>query len=130
MAVQAKLQFIRIAPRKMRLVGDAIRGKTTAQAEAILKFRANRAALPLLKLVKSAVANAKHNFNMDEKNLFISKLLIDQGPTLKRSMPRSRGTAYEIQKKMSHVVLEVSEIKSSKKPAAAKKSEAKKTNKK
>jgi large subunit ribosomal protein L22 len=67
--VKAKLRYLRIAPRKVRLVADLIRGKSVEEAERILNFTRKKAAFPLLKLLKSAIANAKHNFNLDEKNL-------------------------------------------------------------
>ncbi len=104
----AKLNYLRLAPRKMRLIADLVRGKTVSEAENILKFTVTKSAAVLLKLLNSAVANAKHNAKADEKKLFISKLTVDQGPMLKRSMPRSRGSAFPIQKKLSHVYLELS----------------------
>ncbi len=105
MEVKAKLRYLRIAPRKVRLVADLIRGKSVEKAEAILSFTTKKAAPVLLKLLKSAIANAKHNFNLEEKNLYISKILVDEGPKLKRIMPRGRGHSSEIQKKTSHITL-------------------------
>jgi large subunit ribosomal protein L22 len=117
MQVVAKLRYLNIAPRKVRLAADLIRGKSVAQAENILKFTVKRASQPLLKLVKSAVANAKNNFQMDESNLYISKITVDEGPKSKRYMPRARGQAYEIQKKTSHVTVWLDEMKKSRKKA-------------
>lgn len=105
MAVTAKLRYLRIAPRKVRLVTDLIRGKKISEALTILQFATKRAALPLQKLLKQAIANAKHNFGFEENNLYISKITVDEGPKLKRWMPRARGRASEIQKKTSHISL-------------------------
>lgn len=110
MEVKANLRYLRIAPRKVRLVADLIRKKSVQEAEAILKFTTKRAALPLLKLLKQAISNAK-NLNLDVKNLYISKILVNEGPKLKRILPRARGHADEIQKKTSHITLILEEIK-------------------
>lgn len=105
MPVIAKLRYLRIAPRKVRLVADLIRKKSVEEAQNILNFTQKRTALPLLKLLKSAIANARHNFGLEEPNLYISKITVDEGPKLKRWMPRARGQTSEIQKKTSHVTL-------------------------
>lgn len=110
MKVTAKLNQLRIAPRKVRLVADLIRGKSTKEAETILYFQTKRAAHQITKLLKSAVANAKNNFKLNENHLYISKLTVDGGPHLKRWRPRSRGRAYPILKKTSHVTLVLDEI--------------------
>lgn len=110
MPVTAKLRHLHIAPRKVRLVVDLIRGKKTEQAQTILNFTTKKASLPLLKLLKQAIANAKNNFQMEPTNLFISKIFVDEGPKQKRWMPRARGQAYEIQKKTSHITLVLEEI--------------------
>lgn len=124
MPVVAKLRYLNIAPRKVRLMADLIRGKSAVEAETILKFAVKRANEPLLKLLKSAVANAKNNFQLQESNLYISKILVDEGPKYKRFMPRARGQAYEIQKKTSHITIVLDEIaESSKKVKKARKSE-------
>lgn len=115
MAVTAKLRYLRIAPRKVRLVADLIRGKRVEEAQNILSFTRKRSALPLLKLLKQAIANAKNNFHLDEKNLYISKITVDEGPKLKRVFPRARGQAAEIQKKTSHITIVLSEIEKVKK---------------
>ncbi|OGZ24611.1 MAG: 50S ribosomal protein L22 [Candidatus Nealsonbacteria bacterium RIFCSPLOWO2_01_FULL_43_32] len=101
----ASLPYLRIAPRKVRLVADLIRGKSVIQARDILNFTTKKAARPLLKLLNSAIANAKDNLKLDEAQLFITKIEVDEGPKLKRSRPRARGQAYEIQKKTSHLNL-------------------------
>jgi len=109
MPVIAKLRYLRIAPRKVRLVADLIRGKTVGEAQTILSFTQKRAAAVLLKLLKSAIASARHNFQLEEENLYISKILVDQGPKYKRWMPRARGVASEIQKKTSHLTIVLEE---------------------
>lgn len=111
MEVKAKLNNLRIAPRKTRLVADLVRNKTVMEAESILNFTVKKASLPILKLLNSAVSNAKNNFQLDKENLFVSKITVDGGPMLKRWMPRARGRASEIMKRTSHVTLMLSEIK-------------------
>jgi len=110
MPVTAKLRYLHIAPRKVRLVADLIRGKKAEQASTILNFANKKASLPLLKLLKQAISNAKNNFQMEPENLLISKIFVDEGPKQKRWMPRARGQAYEIQKKTSHITLVLEEI--------------------
>ncbi len=105
MAVIAKLNYLRIAPRKVRMVADLVRRKSVGEAQNILNFTVKNAAEPLQKLLKSAIASARHNFHLDETNLYISKLTVDEGPKLKRWRPRARGTANEIQKRTSHITL-------------------------
>lgn len=119
MPVTAKLNYLRIPPRKVRLVADLIRGKSVEEAQIILNFTTKKAAPVLLKLLKQAVSNAKTNFQLEEKNLYISKILVDEGPKYKRWMPRARGMASPIQKKTSHVTIVLDEIE--KKPKKAKK---------
>lgn len=111
MAVTAKLRHLRIAPRKVRLVADLIRGKSIEEAQTILNFTIKKAAAPLFKLLKSAIANAKNNFQLEESNLYISKITVDEGQKYKRWMPRARGQASEIQKKTSHITLVLEQIK-------------------
>jgi large subunit ribosomal protein L22 len=103
--VKAHLNYLRIAPRKVRLVVDLIRGKSVQEARNILNFTVKRAALPVRKLLDSAVANAKNNFNLDEKKLYIKKIFVNEGPKLKRYRAASRGRAVEIQKKTSHITI-------------------------
>lgn len=110
-ATQAKAvaRYVRIAPRKARLVIDLIRGKSVGEALAILKFTP-RAASPIIeKVLKSAVANAEHNYNLSSENLIVSKALVDEGPTMKRFRPRAQGRASRINKRTSHITLVVSE---------------------
>jgi len=110
MVVTAKLRYLRIAPRKVRLVADLVRGKSIEEAQTILNFTTKKTAPILIKLLKQAIANAKNSFQMDESNLYISKILVDEGPKLKRWMPRARGQAYEIHKRTSHITLFLDKI--------------------
>lgn len=109
MEVKASANFVRIAPRKVRIVVDLVRGKAVGEALAILR-NTPRAASPLVeKVLKSAVANAEHNFELDADDLYVAKAFVDQGPTLKRFRPRARGMANRILKKTSHITLMVAE---------------------
>ena len=119
MSVTAKLRYLRIAPRKVRLVVNLIRGKPVEEAQTILSFTIKKATISLLKLLNSAVASAKNNFQLDPTNLFISKITVDEGPKYKRWRPRARGQVSEIQKKTSHVTLILDEM--TKKPKKVKK---------
>ena len=110
MEVTAKLRYLRIAPRKVRLVADLVRGKSVEEATHILNFTRKRAAKPILKLLNSAIANASHNFQLKKENLYISKIVVNEGPKLKRWRPRARGVTYEIQKKTSHITLVLTEM--------------------
>ncbi|MCD6270930.1 50S ribosomal protein L22 [bacterium] len=107
--VVAKLRRLRIAPRKVRLVADLIRKKSVNEALAILDFTRKKAARPLKKLLNSAIANAKNNFQLDPSKLYISKITVDEGPKYKRWMPRARGRADLILKRTSHITLVLSE---------------------
>jgi large subunit ribosomal protein L22 len=109
MEVKAKAAHVRIAPRKVRVVVDLIRGKDIGEALAILK-NTPKAASPLVeKVLKSAVANAEHNFELKADNLFVAQAFVDQGPSLKRFRARARGMASRILKKTSHITLTVAE---------------------
>lgn len=121
MEVKAKISYLRIAPRKVRLVVDLIRGKNVERAKNVLNFTTKKASLPLIKLLNQALANAKNNFQLDPANLYVSKIFVDEGPKYKRWQARSRGQAYEIQKKTSHVTIILDEMKkTAKKPKRAK----------
>jgi len=111
MEAKAKLGNLRIAPRKVRLVADLVRGKTVEEAQAVLSFTVKRAAPHLKKLLDSAVANAKNNLEMNPSNLYISKITVDEGPKLKRWRARAMGRAGAIEKKTSHITVVLSEIK-------------------
>ena len=110
MAITAKLSYLRTAPRKVRQVADLVRGKRVKDAQSILSFTLNKSAGTILKLLNQAINSAKNNFKIDENNLYISKIIVDGGPILKRSRPRARGSAYEIQKKTSHIIITLEEI--------------------
>lgn len=115
MEIKVHLNNLRIAPRKVRQVVDLIRGKTAVEAKTTLEFTIKRAVKPVLKLLNSALASAKHDFQIDESNLYVSKILVDEGPKLKRWQAMSRGRAYPIEKRTSHITLVLSEIKPKKK---------------
>ena len=91
MEAKAVAKYIRISPNKARQVVDLIRGKDANEALAILRFMPKRAAAPVEKCLKSAIANAEHNYDMDADNLYVAKVCVDQGPTLKRSEERRVG---------------------------------------
>ena len=109
MEAKAIARHIRIAPRKVRIVIDLIRGKDVGEAFSILKYTPKIASAVLTKLLISAVANAEHNCDLNVDKLFVSAAYVDQGPTLKRIHPRSRGQAFKILKRTSHVTLVVEE---------------------
>lgn len=110
MSLKVKLKYLRIAPRKVRLVADLLRGEPIEKAQSILAFTRKKAALPFSKLLKQAMANARNNMQMDDKNLYISTILVDEGPKLKRQLPRARGRADIIHKKTSHITIILDEI--------------------
>ena len=124
MDVHASLRFLRMSPRKGRLVVDAIRGMSVGAAETKLTFLPKLAAHPVHKLLRSAIANADHNFHLKEESLFIKTIVADGGPTLKRSRPRAFGRAAPIRKRTTHITLVLSDEKpvivSKKAKAAAK----------
>ena len=109
MEVNATAKYIRIAPRKLRIVMNLIRGKKVSEAFAILKFTPKVGSEVVEKVLRSAVANAEHNNDMNVDSLYVSTCYVDQGPTLKRIHPRSRGQAFKILKHSSHVTVCVSE---------------------
>lgn len=102
--MKASATHIRISPRKVRMVVDTVRGKSVSQALSILGFTRKKAALPVQKLLKSAVANAVENDGISDADmLMIDRITVDEGPTLKRFMPRARGRATPIRKRTSHI---------------------------
>ncbi|SET57311.1 LSU ribosomal protein L22P [Natronincola peptidivorans] len=103
MEARAIVRFVRIAPRKAQQVVDLVRGKKVDEALAILKYTPRAAAPIVEKLVKSALANAENNYNMDRENLFVSEIYANQGPTMKRFRPRAMGRATTIRKRTSHI---------------------------
>ena len=127
MKVKAKANYLRIAPRKIRLVADLIRKKKVEEAQAILRFAIKKGSQPLLKLLNSAMASAKNDFHLDPANFYIFSITIDEGPKYKRWMPRARGSAYPIQKKTSKATLVLEELVPGKKVKKSKKKVAEST---
>ena len=106
---KAYLRYVRISPRKIQIVCDLIRGKDVGTAMAILMQTPKAASEPLMKLLKSAAANAENNHQMDPEKLYVSACYANPGPIIKRIMPRAQGRAYRINKRTSHVTIVVSE---------------------
>jgi len=106
---KAHANYVRIAPRKVRLVVDLIRGKSVGEAIAILRHTPKAASPVVEKLLNSAIANAEHNYQMNVDRLYISQAYVNQGPTLKRYRPRAQGRAFPILKRTSHITLVVAE---------------------
>ena len=109
MEAKAYLKHVRISPRKVQIVCDLIRGKDVGTAAAIMTHTPKAACEPMLKLLKSAAANAENNHNMDSKNLYISEIYANQGPTLKRIRPAAKGSAVRIRKRTSHITIKLKE---------------------
>lgn len=107
--MKSYLKNYRQSPRKVRLVADAVRGKKVEVALRDLAFITKRATDPIAKLIESAVANAKNNFNANVENLFVKEIQVNKGITLKRIMPRARGSAARINKRSSHVSITLEE---------------------
>ena len=105
MEAKAYLKYARISPRKVKIVLDLIRGKDADMAMAILKNTRKSASEYLIKLLKSAVANAENNFEMDASKLYVSECYVCPGPTLKRMMPRAKGSGDIILKRTSHATI-------------------------
>lgn len=108
---RAVARYVWISARKMRQVADLIRGKKVDQALGILRFAPKRSSLPISKVLRSAVANAEHNYNMDSDRLYIKSICIDEGPTYKRYRPRARGRADVKRRRTSHITVVVTERK-------------------
>ncbi len=101
--VRASAKYLRVAPRKARLVADQVRGLSVPEAQELLDFSTRSAALDLRKLIDSAAANAENNHDLVADDMEIAEIRVDQGPTLKRWRARARGRATRIEKKTSHV---------------------------
>ena len=110
MQAKATVTYVRIAPRKVKIVLDLIRNKPVDVAAAILKFTPKAACEPVGKLLKSAVANAENNFNMDKSQLYVAEALVCPGPIMKRVRPRAQGRAFRIEKRTSHITLVLKEM--------------------
>ena len=106
---KAHLKYVRISPRKVKIVLDLIRGKDAGTAMGILKNTRRGASEYLIKLLKSAIANAENNNHMDTSKLYVSECFVTPGPTMKRIMPRAKGSADRILKRTSHVTIVVKE---------------------
>ena len=102
---RAELKYARIAPRKVKIVADLIRGKNVDEALAIVKFTPKASSEIVEKLLKSAIANAENNHGMDRSKLVISEIYANQGPTLKRIRPAAKGSAVRIRKRTSHITI-------------------------
>lgn len=103
MEVVSKTKFVRISPRKLRLVSDLVRGQMVSSAINTLKFSPRRGSKILYKTLMSAVSNAENKGSMDLDNLYIKKVWVDEGPTMKRYLPRAQGRATILRKRMSHL---------------------------
>lgn len=109
MEARATVKYVRITPRKVKIVCDLIRGKSVGQAIAILMNTPKSASEPVLKLLKSAAANAENNHQMDPEKLYVAQISANPGPIIKRIMPRAQGRAYRINKRTSHITIVVKE---------------------
>ena len=109
MEAKAKLSYLRISPRKVKIVLDLIRGKDVATATAILLQTPKAASEPVLKLLKSAAANAENNHQMDPEKLYVSTCYANPGPIIKRIRPRAQGRAFRINKRTSHITMVLAE---------------------
>jgi large subunit ribosomal protein L22 len=107
MEVNATAKYLRISPRKARLVVDLIRGKNVREAEAILKFSPQKGAELAAKVLKSAVANAENNLSLAKDDLIVTKAYVDEGPSLRRYKPRAQGRADRMLHRMSHITVVV-----------------------
>lgn len=105
MDVHASLRFLRMSPRKVRLVINTVRGLSLQAAETRLSFLDKAASEPVLKLIRSAAANAEHNFKLNKETLYVKQILADGGPTIKRQRPRAFGRSAVIRKRTTHVTL-------------------------
>jgi large subunit ribosomal protein L22 len=120
MEITAKARFIRMSPRKVRLAADVIRGLKITEARSRLSVMKQLAAEPVLKLLKSAVANAEHNFKFASENLFVKSIVVDGGPVYKRWTPKAFGRANPIRHRTSHITLVLDEKKVVKKEVKSK----------
>lgn len=129
MNVKAHLNNVRISPRKVRLVAGLIRGLGVKEAKTQLQFLMKKTAPPMIKLIDSAAANAKHNYKLSPEALYVSAITVNEGPVLKRGMPRARGSVFSIRKRTSHIALTLSEKKAKNTQAAIAKTVTKRATK-
>ncbi|MDQ3103268.1 MAG: 50S ribosomal protein L22 [Actinomycetota bacterium] len=108
--VHAKARYLRVSPRKARIVADQIRGKGYEDAEALLSFSPRGSSVPLLKLLRSAGANAENNNDLDPEDMLIEQVAVDEGPTMRRYRPRARGRATRIEKRSCHITITLTPI--------------------
>ncbi|MFU0799786.1 MAG: 50S ribosomal protein L22 [Xylanivirga thermophila] len=106
----ATAKYVRISPRKVKIVIDLIRGKRVDEALAILQNTPKAASQPVIKLVNSAIANAENNLGLDRNDLYVAEIFANQGPTLKRIRPRAMGRAARIRKRTSHITVVLDEL--------------------
>src|SRR3954447_22093344 len=106
----ARATNVRVTPMKARRVIDLIRDMPAQQALSVLKFAPQAASEPVYKVLASAIANAEHNFQLDPESLIVSRAYVDEGPTLKRFRPRAQGRAFRINKRTSHITIEVESV--------------------
>jgi len=109
MKVRAHTRYVRQSPYKVRRVLDLVRGLPVEEAEHVLRLTNRSAATPIAKTLKSAVANAEHNFALDADELIVAEAFADEGPTLRRFKPRARGRATRIDKRTSHITIVVAD---------------------
>ena len=109
MAARASAKFLRVPPRKARLVADLIRGKRAQEATSILRFTPNKSAKMIEKVLHSAVSNVTFDGKVDEKNLFVKEVVVDAGPILRRYNPRAQGRADRMNKRTSHITVVLGE---------------------
>ena len=109
MEARAQATYVRISPRKVKIVLDLIRNKPLDEAMAIAHFTTKSAAEPIAKLLKSAAANAENNHSMDRNNLYVAECYVCPGPILKRIRPRAQGRAFRIEKRTSHITVVLKE---------------------
>ena len=107
--VEASARYVRTSARKARLVADLVRGKSVADAQAILAYSTRAAALPVRKVLQSAIANADHNHGLDARELALVRVTVDEGPTIKRFRPRAQGRATPIMKRTCHITIGLAE---------------------
>ena len=105
MEAKAVAKYVRVSPRKARVVIDQVRGKDVVRAREILRFSERAIAETIEKVLNSAVANAEHNNHLRAETLFVKKAFVDEGPTLKRIRPRAKGSASRIRKRTSHITI-------------------------
>src|SRR5689334_20964264 len=106
----ARATYVRVTPMKARRVVELIRNLPAQQALSVLEFAPQAASEPVRKVLASAIANAEHNFSLDPETLIVSRAFVDEGPTLKRFRPRAQGRAYRINKRTSHITIEVESV--------------------